>query len=169
MYKIPNLYDGINFNSLPKSIYDELITNSNDRSFTSYRNDKGEFITVDGEFLRPLFVHFTGEYDFYVNHKHLEYLERMLERGICFDKDYNKLDTQTIYPFYKYYNDGFLKGYNEFENSLKNNTSLFSITNEQIAFKIYSRVIRNGIIKENDGNFKLVNDSFSHKEIDKNF
>jgi len=114
-----------------------------------------------------LFVHFTGEYDFYVNHKHLEYLERMLERGICFDKDYNKLDTQTIYPFYKYYNDGFLKGYNEFENSLKNNTSLFNITNEQIAFKIFSRVIRNGIIKENDGNFKLVNDAFSNKEIDK--
>lgn len=166
MEKIPDLYDGINFNSLPKSIYDELITNSNDRGFTVTKNDKGEAITIDGEYLRPLFMYFSGDYNFYLNLKHYDYLERRLKDGNCFDKDYNKLDVKTIYPFYKYYNDGFLKGYNEFENSLKNNTSLFSITNEQIAFKIYSRVTRNGIIKENDGNFKLVNDSFSNKEID---
>ena len=166
MEKIPDLYDGINFNSLPKSIYDELITNSNDRGFTVTKNDKGETITIDGEYLRPLFMYFSGDYNFYLNLKHYDYLERRLKDGNCFDKDYNKLDVKTIYPFYKYYNDGFLKGYNEFENSLKNNTSLFSITNEQIAFKIYSRVTRNGIIKENDGNFKLVNDSFSNKEID---
>jgi hypothetical protein len=166
MEKIPDLYDGINFNSLPKSIYDELITNSNDRGFTVTKNDKGEAITIDGEYLRPLFMYFSGDYNFYLNLKHYDYLERRLKDGNCFDKDYNKLDVKTIYPFYKYYNDGFLKGYNEFENSLKNNTSLFSITNEQIAFKIYSRVTRNGIIKKNDGNFKLVNDSFSNKEID---
>jgi hypothetical protein len=167
MDNIPNLYNGINFITLPKSIYDELITNSNDRSFTSHRNDNGEFVTVDGEYLRPFFIYFNGEYNFYINHKHIECLEYRLKKGNCFDKDYNKIDVQNIYPFYKYYNDGFIKGYNEFENSLKNNTSLFSVTNEQIAFKIYSRVTRSEFLSEKNGSFKLVNDSFSNKETDK--
>jgi hypothetical protein len=165
MNKIPNLYNGINFNTLPKVIYDELITNSNDRGFTVTKNDKGETITIDGEYLRPFFMSFSEDYNFYLNLKHYEYLEHRLKNGNCFDKDYNKLDVQNIYPFYKYYNDGFLKGYNEFENSLKNHTALFNITNEQIAFKIYSRVTQSGYIKENDGGFLLVSDS-RDKEID---
>jgi hypothetical protein len=166
MERIPYLYNGINFETLPKSIYDELITNSNDRSFSSYTDDNGERITIDGEFLPPSFTYYCEEYNFYLNHKHYEYLEYRLNSGNCFDKDYNKITTENIYPYFKYYSDGFVKGYNEFENSLKNNTSLFSLTNEQIAFKIFSRIKQNRLLKENDGSFKFVHDAFSNKEID---
>lgn len=167
MDKIPYLYDGINFNSLPKEIFNELATHSNDREFISQTNDKGEIVTVEGKLLRPIFVYFGGDYNFYINLRHYEYLKKRLSNGNCFDKDYNKLNAENIYPFYKYYNDGFFKGYNEFENSLQNNTSLFNITNEQLAYKIYSRVTFEwGFLKERDGGFKLVNDSSSNKKID---
>ncbi|WP_152556914.1 hypothetical protein [Flavobacterium sp. 83] len=152
--KIPYLYDGININTIPKSIYDELISNSNDRSFKSYSNDKGERITEFGEFNPPMFIYFDKPYNFHINIKHYDYLENKLMVGICFDENYNKVTKENIYSFYKYYNDGFLKGYKEFENSLKQNSSLFNITNDQIAYKIYSRIVRDGFLKK-DGFMKL--------------
>jgi len=152
--KVPHLYEGVNMHTIPKAIYDELISNSNDRSYKSYTNDKGERITDYGEFNPPMFIYFDNPYNFHINIKHYDYLENKLMAGICFDENYNKVTKENIYSFYKYYNDGFLKGYNEFENSLKQNSSLFNITNDQIAYKIYSRIVRDGFLKK-DGFMKL--------------
>jgi hypothetical protein len=166
MDKIPDLYNGVNIDTIPLSIYNELITNSNDRSFRSSKNDKGEFTTVYGEMNKPLFLYFSEEYNFYINMRHYDTFEKILTSGLFYDKDFKNLTIENIYPYYKHYNEGFLKGYFEFENSLNNKSSLFKINNEQLAFKVYSRIKSDRLFKR-DGAIRLPVVSVKDIEIDK--
>jgi hypothetical protein len=139
MEQIKSLYDGINFVTIPNVILQELRKHSNERSFTSTRDKNGKFITTYGEKIEPRFMRFS-DYNFYLNEKYYAHLIKSLESGLCYDEDKNKLNPKNIDLFYQEYGKGFNKGYNEFENSLKNTSSLFSVTNEQISFKVYSRI-----------------------------
>jgi hypothetical protein len=162
MAKIPPLYDGIKFNTIPKIIYNELISNSNDRSFTSFRDDNGEYKTIYGELNPPLFMTFGDEFNFYLNYRHYESFINRIRTGKCYDEYYNKVTEVNFCDYLKPYNNGFIKGYNEFENNIKNGNNLFNPTNEQIAHKIYSRVLPNTILKR-DGYFKLYSDGLKNE------
>ncbi len=166
MELIPHLYEGINFSTIPKCILDELKTHSDIRSFISTRNENGEMKTKEGDFTPPLFM-LVNDLNFYVNSKYIFHLFKFLDLGICFDTKYNKLNRNNIDVFYNEYSKGFGKGYNEFENSIKDSDSIFSTSNEQIAFKIYSHIKRGRFTSTfKEGDFKFVNNSISNKDIE---
>jgi hypothetical protein len=166
MEQIPKLYDRINFTTIPKCILEELNTHSDRKSSISTRDENGKMITTWGDFITPLFTYFHyNALNFYVNQKYLYDLFKWLDLGYCFDSKYNKLNRNNIENFYNEYSKGFNKGYFEFENSLKDKDSIFSTTDEQIAFKIYSQIKQPRFINAN-GQFKLVNNSFNNKDIE---
>tara|TARA_R110001583_G_scaffold171820_3_gene325556 strand:- start:1217 stop:2230 length:1014 start_codon:yes stop_codon:yes gene_type:complete len=166
MERIPNLYEGINFSTIPKCISDELKTHGDIRESISIRNEKGKMITKEGNFMRPLFMFFDyNDLNFYVNSKYLFHLFKLLDLGVCFDTKYNKLNRNNIDIYYNEYSKGFNKGYNEFENSIKDSNTIFSTSNEQIAFKIYSQIKQDGFTNK-IGDFKLVNNSLVNKDIE---
>lgn len=141
MEKIKNLYDGINFTTIPKVILEQLNQNGIRKSSISKRGKDGKFTTTYGDLLRPIFVTFYyNELNFCINEKYIGHLFELLDFGLCFDINNNVLNRNNIEVFYNEYSKGFNKGYNEFENNLKNNSNLFSSSNEQISYKIYSRI-----------------------------
>lgn len=159
MEKIKNLYDGINFTTIPKVILKQLNQNGIRKSSISKRGKDGKFTTTYGDLLRPIFVTFYyNELNFCINEKYIGHLFELLDFGLCFDINNKVLNRNNIEVFYNEYSKGFNKGYNEFENNLKNNSNLFSTSNEQISYKIYSRIIEHWT-ENKDGSIILnVND-----------
>jgi hypothetical protein len=140
MEQIKNLYKGINFATIPKVILNELCKNSDIKSSISTRGKDGKMITTYGDYIKPLFVHFA-EYNFYVNSMYIESFHSLINIGIIYDNALNVITHKNIEPFYIEYSKGFNKGYNEFEYKMKDETSLFSVTNEQLSHKVYSKII----------------------------
>lgn len=155
MNEIKYLYEDINFNAIPKDIYKELCSHSDIRNAVSKRNKEGKFITEYGELTKPMFMHYKlNENSFFINQKHISFLQADLDDGRCFDANGVKITRENISPYYIEYGRGFNKGYRDFESYLKTNDSLFSTTNEQISHKVYSRVKRD-LFKLNDGRITL--------------
>ncbi len=155
MKLIKNLYEGINFNTIPENIYKELCSHSDIRSFISRRDSDGSMNTEYGEKIKPMFMyHMLEDNSFFINQKHISYLQTDLDGGRCFDMNGVKITRENILPYYYEYGKGFNNGYSNFESNLKINDSLFSVTNEQIAHKVYSRVKRD-LFKLNDGRITI--------------
>lgn len=153
MEQIKSLYDGINFGTIPKVILKELRQFSNIRSSVSTRNAKGIMEKVEGDFINPMFIYFS-EYNFYLNEVYYNELLKNIDLEICYDEKGDKINRKNIKTFFKEYGKGFITGYNEFESNTKKPSSLFIETNEQISYKIYSRIKEHFIYNKN-GNFKI--------------
>jgi hypothetical protein len=163
MVEIRDFYEGINFVTIPKVIIDELKTHSDLQSFVSTRNKERKIETTYTGYQRPVFMRFS-KYNFWLNPIYYESLLEKLNNGNCFDTHNNKVDHKNIDLFYSEYSKGFYKGYNEFENSLKSNVSIFSISNEQISYRIYAR-IKEHFPKQKNGQFKIYAESFEQNEM----
>lgn len=169
MEKIKHLYKGINFLTIPKVILNELRQHSNRRSSKSVRGKDGKFTTTYGDMLNPMFMYFN-EYNFYINIIFYDELVKKIDTGLCFDENKIKIDKQNVALFFNEYGKGFIKGYDEFESKIKVSSSLFSVTNEQISYKIYSRI--KGIWTSNIGDFKIecpINSDLTFLFTKKNF
>lgn len=127
--------------STPNIIYKELARHGDERSFHSYTDENGERQKVYGELIVPYRMHFQyGKFDFFCLEKAFNLFEYSLTKGSYFDSNLNQLNKKTITPFYEEYGRGFHEGYNGFETKIKNQSDLFNITNEQRAYKVFSRV-----------------------------
>lgn len=166
MIEIKNLYDSINLLTIPKVILNELRKNGHLRSFTSVRGKDGKMVTTYGDLMNPLFIHFK-QYNFYLNETYCDDLIEKIDSGLCVDEFEKKIDRKNINPFFEEYGKGFEKGYNEFESKIKSNDNLFSVTNEQISHKVYSRII--GVYRNNKGDFKYSTNINRRLEGFKNF
>jgi hypothetical protein len=152
MEQIKSLYDGINFVTIPNVLLDELKKISNQRSYSSSRGTDGKMKTTYGEKMEPLFIYFS-EYNFYLNDFYYNELFKKIDLEVCFDENGIKINRENIKSFFTEYGKGFVKGYNEFERNTTKSNSLFTETNEQISYKIYSRIKEHFIYNKN-GNFK---------------
>lgn len=163
MEQIKSLYDGINFGTIPKVILKELRQFSNIRSSVSTRNAKGIMEKVEGDFINPMFIYFS-EYNFYLNEVYFNELLKNIDLEICYDEKGIKINRKNIKTFFKEYGKGFITGYNEFESNTKKPSSLFIETNEQISYKIYSR-IKEHFINNKNGDFKIEASINAIKEV----
>lgn len=168
MLDIKPISTGINWAIIPKIIYKEFCKYGNERSFSSIRNETGEMITTYGELLPPYYTRFNHvENGFYCLEKHYDYLISDLKKGVYFDVDFNQLNRITILPFLNEYGKGFQYGYNNFENSFKDNSSLFSRRDEDIALRIFSRIFGFFSIKVGAFSFGISSDLEKAEEIKK--
>ncbi|MDP3352976.1 MAG: hypothetical protein Q8S44_04475 [Flavobacteriaceae bacterium] len=141
MKKIKHLMNGINTAAIPDIIYNELSRHGNKRSFTSFVNDKGELVKEFGKLLPPFNALFDyGDFYFFCLEKQYEIFEYFLKEGNYFDENGNQLDKKTIIPFLKEYAKGFQNGYYEFEEKVKNHKSIFTTSNDQMAYNVFTKV-----------------------------
>jgi hypothetical protein len=140
--EIKNINDGINWRTIPKVINDEFSKNGHIRSFVARRGADGKFKTTYGEMMPPMFVHYNYDLlNFFVNLKFVERFDELLDLGLIFDENLNHITRKKLKPFFDEYSNGFNKGYSEFEDALKKDVPLFGTSNENITYKVYSRII----------------------------
>lgn len=165
MEQIENLYNGINLSTIPKIIIDELKTNSNEfnKSY-SWDIDGTETETILGKDF-PLFIEFSGVYNFFIIDSHYSRLEKNLSRGDCFDENHKKINLDNIYDYLEPFNKGFINGYFEFETSLTKGNSVFNVSNEMLAYKIYARIKRDSMMSNKSGGFTYCTFNHSTKDI----
>jgi hypothetical protein len=148
---IKNITEDVNWRTIPKAIKEEYSKNGHLREETHRRNDKGIIEVTYGGIMRPVFSHYKFEnVDFFVNLKFIEHLDELMDLGLVFDEELNVVSNKNIKPFLIEYSKGFNKGYFEFESTFKKDNSLFNNSNEQIVYKVYSRVIN-----EKKGSFPM--------------
>jgi len=137
--EIPYLYDNINFETLPNSIYTKIGRYGNERSFSSYTNKEGKRITKYGEKIPPSYVTVKGDdYNFMILYQCYDRYEKFLKTKEYSNKKGDTLNTKTIIPYLKEYSKGFHFGYDNYKGRIKGSDNLFSLSNETIADKIYS-------------------------------
>jgi hypothetical protein len=87
-------------------------------------------------------VHYNYDLlNFFVNLKFVERFDELLDLGLIFDENLNHITRKKLKPFFDEYSNGFNKGYSEFEDALKKDVPLFGTSNENITYKVYSRII----------------------------
>ncbi len=142
MEEIQGLFDNINKETIPRVLYDELCKHGDDRSSTSYTDKNGKRITKYGKLNPPFYTKFGNDGSkFRMLEKYYKSHQLKLENGLLFDENHKQLNKKSIQPYFKEYSRGFKEGYRDFQNDLNERNSVFEITNEHIAFKVYSRVI----------------------------
>ena len=153
MHNINYLYQGINLVTIPDIIYKELSKHGDEKSFKSYKDKTGKQITEYGNLMPPFKTYFNyGEFGFWCLEKYYKIFQLYLKKGQYFDLDLNQLNAETIMPYLNEYAKGFEDGYIYFEEKIKQKNNIFSITNEQIAHKVFSRIY--GFVSVETGNFK---------------
>lgn len=137
-----NQNTGIDWHTMPKVIKDEYIKNGHRRAETHTRNSDGKMEVTYGDLLPPSFTHYCyGGISFYVNMKYCDDFYNFIDSNQCYDVDLNIITRKNLKPYLAEYSKGFNKGYFEYENNLKNDDPLFGSSNQQIAHKVYSRVM----------------------------
>lgn len=135
--EVPNLYENLNINTLPKIIKEEFyklghwMYSFEDVFFKPYFRVY-EF-NLDDEKIK-FYAHENAENDIYNHIKNKQLLNE-------------NYDTITINDFHqeylKEYGKGFYKGYINYSNELKNKgNQIFEPDNKQIAHKVFSKVIK---------------------------
>jgi hypothetical protein len=140
--QVKNLYDGLNLSTIPKSIKDY---------FYSMSHNKGKF-----DEMKPFFFKHTYDSDitFYVLERHLATIETFIDKEQIVDNDNSLITREEYNEYLKEYGKGFYKGYTEYEATLKPETTLFDLENEQTVHRVFSRVYNNGL-RRNDRNLPL--------------
>jgi hypothetical protein len=122
MKEIKGLFDEINFNSIPRTIYNKFKQLDNKGNST------------------PLIFYFE-EHDCYIILDHFDNFERTINKGLIDENNVEiKGNKNIIYNLLNEYGNGFRKGYNDFDNLVKPDNNLFKLENNQIAFKVFSEI-----------------------------
>lgn len=156
--EIKGLYDGVNLDNLPKSIYKALSNIGRNRS-SSYSNETKT--TTYGNLIPPNLKKYPS---FIVTYEWEEHLDYLLKKGL-FDDDFKQINYDNIESYLVEFGKGFNSAYFNFETTvLKDfNNSLFDLNNEDKAKKIYDFIY-------DTGNFIFIGIScFTNFENNKNF
>jgi hypothetical protein len=122
MKEIKGLFDEINFNSIPRTIYNKFRQLDNTGNLT------------------PLISYFEAQ-DCYIILDHYYHFERTINKGLIDENNVEiKGNKNIINNLLNEYGNGFRKGYNDFDNLVKPDNNLFKLENNQIAFKVFSEI-----------------------------
>ncbi|TXD47730.1 hypothetical protein [Polaribacter sp. IC073] len=142
--KVKSLYDNLNLKTTPKIILD-------------YFNSLGSSKDFFGS--KPLNTQFTfnnQNINFFYNYGEKKHIMRLIDDEKILDEDYNLLTIDVFYNTYLLeYGKGFQKGFYEFKKSLKKENSLFTIKNDQIIHKVFSKVVPNSVFRKVVGGFPI--------------
>jgi hypothetical protein len=128
MSEIKPLFENINTFLLPKSITRSISKlNSCNR-----RNKSGETLEL------PVLIYFK-ESDCYILVEHFTDFNKKIQNGLE-DENGVKITDDSKKALLNKYGDGFRDGYYNYEKVLKNQSSIFTITNEVYAYKIFEKV-----------------------------
>jgi len=103
------------------------------------KNHKGEDIK---EYYKPFPVinlYNKDNISFYCLEQYYKPIDNYLKQGICFNKNGKKINNDDFIVFLNSYGNGFQKGYNDFCKKIKS-SEIFNFQNDEIAYKIFSRV-----------------------------
>ena len=129
MKEIKGLFDEINFNSIPRTIYNRLA-----------QIDSRSYSISDYGLQKPFLVYLV-EHDCYIIVDHYNKFERNINKGLIDENNVEiKGNKNIIYNLLNEYGNGFRKGYNDFDNLVKPDDNLFKLENNQIAFKVFSEI-----------------------------
>jgi hypothetical protein len=129
---VPNLYDNLNLNTLPKIIKDEFFKMS-----TRWR---------DVTDIKPFNSNYRFEDEnlsFFTHIDVSKFIESMIVKKTLLNEKYEILTYNEFSRDYiKEYGRGFYKGYAKYSNELNQGNQIFEPDNTQIAHKIFSKVIK---------------------------
>ena len=128
MSEIKPLFENINTFLLPKSIKRSI---SKLNSFNR-RNKNRENLEL------PELIYFK-ESDCYILVEHFTDFNKRILNGLEDEKGVKITDDSKKILLNKY-GEGFRSGYNNFEESLRNRNSIFTITNDEYAYRIFEKV-----------------------------
>tara|TARA_R110002126_G_scaffold77796_3_gene194052 strand:+ start:125340 stop:126248 length:909 start_codon:yes stop_codon:yes gene_type:complete len=124
---IKSLYEDINIHTIPENIKEYFY----------------QLTFLNGELceIKPFSSsHSYNNIEFYLlERNHIE-LKRYLEQKKIIDETNTILDIETIAPYLVEYGKGFHKGYSEYESTLKTDKSIFTISNKETAYQIFSKI-----------------------------
>lgn len=136
-YIVPNLYDNLNLNTLPKIIKEEF-----------YRLGYWMY-SVEDVFYKPYFRIYNFDIDnekikFYAHEDAETTVNKHIENKKVLNEDYKILTHNEFQREYLIeYGRGFYKGYTSYSNELKNKKNqIFEPDNKQIAHKVFSKAIK---------------------------
>ncbi|RZJ54095.1 MAG: hypothetical protein EOO44_06275 [Flavobacterium sp.] len=101
-------------------------------------------------------VSFCSEYDW-------EKFCRQIKSKERFDEEGNEFNDESIKLYIKSYTEGFLKGYDDLDNEIRDKTSIFKVTNNEIADFIFSILHVKGY--PFSGDYKWLDDELRSKKI----
>jgi len=132
--RVPNLYDNLNLNTIPKIIKDYFFEMS-----TKWRNE------IEVKPFNMKFVFEDENLSFYGHQDVSDFIETMIKSETILNDDFNLITHNEFFRQYtKEYGKGFFKGYINYADELKKGSEIFEPNNKQTAHKIFSRVVSNG-------------------------
>ena len=135
---VPNLYDELNLNTLPKIIKDEFFK-------LGFWLDKDTFI-------KPYFSEYNFDDDnlrFFTHSKESSYIEYMIGKQTLLNDNYEILDnSEFLRSYLKEYGKGFYKGYKKYSKQLGQSDTIFQPDNKTIAYKVFSKVIKKSFFEK---------------------
>ncbi|MBU3010530.1 hypothetical protein KO506_03890 [Polaribacter vadi] len=124
---IKSLYEDINIHAIPDNIKEYFY------QLTFLNRELCEIKPFSSS-------HSYDNIEFYLlERNHIE-LKRYLKQKKIIDETNTILDIETIAPYLVEYGKGFHKGYSEYESTLKTDKSLFTISNKETAYQIFSKI-----------------------------
>jgi hypothetical protein len=133
MEKIKGLFENINFNAIPHTIFNKIAQLDRNRSY-SVSNGVTTYYGLD----LPTIMYFT-DYNCHILIEHYNGFEDWINKGLINEQNIELKGNNTVIDeLLNEYGNGFRKGYNEFESLVKIENNLFSSDNNQIAFKVFS-------------------------------
>lgn len=151
-----------NSSTMPESIHKFFCSLGNERSQRTDKTGK----TIYGEKLRPFMSRYTFKkdeirFDCYMLEWNFELFLIRLKKGEIMTKTGLVLNWGQVQEYLVEYAIGFQKGYSEF-NEHVNNNAVFSLSNEDKAHKVYSRI--RGILSKK-GSINISGCDFSDKKL----
>lgn len=144
-YIVPNLYNDLNLDILPKIILEE------------FKKVTGKLSGFKDPFGKPYCNVFNFKSDnekinFYSHFRQTTYFHNLLEKKILLNEEFQFLEITELHEVYfKQYAKGFYKGYTVFAKELKNKENeVFELDNTQIVHKVISKAIFKGTFRRID-------------------
>lgn len=107
-----------------------------------YNESKNDVEYIKRKEIENVFFSYSEEDTFvYIKKGDYDKLNILLDSNQCQNHEMNFINRIGIEPYLKYYVRGFVKGYTEFESTIKKDSPLFGYSKESLAHKVFSRIM----------------------------